>query len=54
MYLDIGTMIGIMIALTASIVVMGYSIYIIKIQNDTIARMHAANSARRKRDANAQ
>jgi hypothetical protein len=54
MYLDIGTMIGIMIALTASMVVMGYGIYIIKIQNDTIARMHAASSARRKRDATAQ
>ena len=49
MYLDTGTIIGIMIALVASILTMGYSIYIIKTQNEIIKRMNSANVALRKR-----
>ena len=48
MYLDTGTMIGIMIALVASILTMGYSIYIIKTQNEIIQRMNDATATRRK------
>jgi hypothetical protein len=48
MYLDTGTMIGIMIALVASILTIGYSIYIIKTQNEIIQRMSNATAARRK------
>lgn len=48
MYLDTGTMIGIMIALVASILTIGYSIYIIKTQNEIIQRMSDAASTRRK------
>jgi hypothetical protein len=48
MYLDTGTMIGIMIALIASILTIGYSIYIIKTQNEIIQRMSDAASTRRK------
>jgi uncharacterized protein HemX len=48
MYLDTGTMIAIMIALVASILTIGYSIYIIKTQNEIIQRMSDATAARRK------
>ena len=48
MYLDTGTMIGIMIALAASMLTMGYSIYIIKTQNQIIQRMSDATATRRK------
>jgi hypothetical protein len=48
MYLDTGTMIGIMIALTASILTIGYSIYIIKTQNEIIQRMSDVSATRRK------
>lgn len=48
MYLDTGTMIGIMIALVTSILTIGYSIYIIKTQNEIIQRMSDAASTRRK------
>jgi len=48
MYLDTGTMIGIMIALVASILTIGYSIYIIKTQNEIIQRMNDATATRRK------
>ena len=48
MYLDTGTMIGIMIALIASILTIGYSIYIIKTQNKIIQRMSNATATRRK------
>ena len=48
MYLDTGTMIGIMIALVASILTIGYSIYIIKTQNEIIQRMNNATATRRK------
>ena len=48
MYLDTGTMIGIMIALVASILTIGYSVYIIKTQNEIIQRMNNATATRRK------
>ena len=48
MYLDTGTMIGIIIALAASMLTMGYSIYIIKTQNQIIQRMSDATATRRK------
>jgi hypothetical protein len=48
MYLDTGTIIGIMIALVASILTIGYSVYIIKTQNQIIQRMSDAASTRRK------
>ena len=48
MYLDTGTMIGIMIALVTSILTIGYSVYIIKTQNEIIQRMSDVSAARRK------
>jgi hypothetical protein len=48
MYLDTGTIIGIMIALIASILTIGYSIYIIKTQNEIIQRMSDVSATRRK------
>jgi len=48
MYLDTGTMIGIIIALAASMLTMGYGIYIIKTQNQIIQRMSDATATRRK------
>jgi hypothetical protein len=48
MYLNTGTMIGIMIALTASMLTIGYSIYIIKTQNEIIQRMSDVSATRRK------
>ena len=48
MYLDTGTMIGIMIALIASILTIGYSIYIIKTQNEIIQRVSDVSATRRK------
>jgi len=48
MYLDTGTMISIMIALIASILTIGYSIYIIKTQNEIIQRMSDISATRRK------
>jgi hypothetical protein len=48
MYLDTGTMIGIMIALVASILTIGYSVYIIKTQNEIIQRMNDVSATRRK------
>ncbi len=48
MYLDVGTLIGIMIALIASILTIGYSIYIIKTQNEIIQRMSDARATKRK------
>jgi hypothetical protein len=48
MYLDTGTMIGIMIALVVSILTIGYSIYIIKTQNEIIQRMSDSAATRRK------
>jgi len=49
MYLDTGTIIGITIALVASIFTICYSLYIIKTQNAVISRMNNANVAMRKR-----
>ena len=48
MYLDTGTMIGIMIALVASMLTLGYCIYIIKTQSEIIQRMSDAAITRRK------
>ena len=48
MYLDTGTMIGIIIALAASMLTIGYSIYIIKTQNEIIQRMSDTAATRRK------
>ena len=48
MYLDAGTMIGIMIALITSILTMGYCMYIIKKQDDMIRHMSKANATLRK------
>ena len=48
MYLDTSTMIGIMIALVTSILTIGYSIYIIKTQNEIIQRMSDVAATRRK------
>jgi len=50
MYLDIYTMIAIMIALLASIFTVGYCIYIIKTQNEIIDRSNAMISYRRKQE----
>jgi hypothetical protein len=50
MYLDTGTMIAIMIALVASILTIGYSIYIIKTQNEIIQRMSACNHCNQTQD----
>jgi hypothetical protein len=50
MYLDTGTIIGITIALVASILTIGYCIYIIKTQNEIIDRTNAMISFRRKQE----
>ena len=48
MYLDTGTMIGITIAMVASVLTMCYSLYIIKTQNETIQRMSSVTITKRK------
>jgi hypothetical protein len=48
MYLDTGTMIGIMIALVTSMLTIGYCIYIIKTQSEIIQRINEAAVTRRK------
>jgi hypothetical protein len=53
MYLDTGTMIGIMIALTASMLALGYSIYIIRLQDQHIERLTRNNYNRTRREVNA-
>jgi hypothetical protein len=50
MYLDTGTIIGITIALVASILTIGYCMYIIKTQNEIIDRTNAMISFRRKQE----
>jgi len=50
MYLDTGTMIAIMIALIASILTIGYCIYIIKTQNEIIDRTNSMITYRRKQE----
>jgi hypothetical protein len=54
MYLDTGTMIGIIIALAACILTILYSMYIISTQNTIIKRMNSANVALRKRNMEMQ
>ena len=54
MYLDTGTMIGIIIALAACILTILYSMYIISTQNSIIKRMNNANQAMRKRNREMQ
>ena len=48
MYLDTGTMISIIIALVVGMLTIGYSIYIIKTQNEIIQRMSDVSATRRK------
>ena len=48
MYLNTGTMIGIIIALVACISTICYNIYIIKKQDDMIRHMSKANATLRK------
>jgi hypothetical protein len=48
MYLDTGTMIGIMIALVGCMLTIGYCLYIISTQNGIIQRMSDAASTRRR------
>ena len=50
MYLDTGTIIGITIALVASIITTCYSIYIISIQNEMIDRIRTLNVHLRKQN----
>jgi len=54
MYLDTGTMIGIIIALAACILTILYSMYIISTQNGIIKRTNSANQAMRKRNREMQ
>jgi len=53
MYLDTGTMIGIMIALTASLFTLGYCFYIIRLQDQHIERLTRNNYNRTRRETNA-
>jgi hypothetical protein len=53
MYIDTGTMIGIMIALTASILALAYTIYIIRLQDKHIERLTRNNYSRTRRETNA-
>ena len=48
MYLDTGTIIGIIIALVVCMLTIGYSIYIIRTQSEIIQRMSDAAITRRK------
>jgi len=50
MYLDIGTIIAIVIALLACIFTIIYSLYIIKTQNEIIDRTNSMISYRRKQE----
>jgi len=53
MYLDVPTMIGIMIALVCSILAIAYSVYIIRLQDQHIERLTRNNYNRTRRDTNA-
>jgi len=53
MYLDVSAMIGIMIALTASLLALGYSVYIIRLQDQHIERLTRNNYNRTRRETNA-
>ena len=50
MYLDVYTMIAIMIALVTSMFTIGYCIYVIKTQNEIIQRNNDMISFRRKQE----
>jgi hypothetical protein len=50
MYLDVYTMIAIMIALVTSMFTIGYCIYVIKTQNEIIQRSNDMISFRRKQE----
>jgi len=50
MYLDVGTLIGIMIALIGSILAIAYSIYIIRLQDQHIERLSRNNYDRTRRE----
>ncbi len=53
MYLDVSAMIGIMIALTTSLLALGYSVYIIRLQDQHIERLTRNNYNRTRRETNA-
>jgi len=53
MYLDVPAMIGILIALTASLLALGYSVYIIRLQDQHIERLTRNNYNRTRRETNA-
>jgi hypothetical protein len=53
MYLDVGTLIGIMIALVGSILAIAYSIYIIRLQDQHIERLSRNNYDRTRRETHA-
>lgn len=53
MYLDVPAIIGILIALTASLLALGYSVYIIRLQDQHIERLTRNNYNRTKRETNA-
>ena len=53
MYLDVPTLISIMIALIGSILAIAYSIYIIRLQDQHIERLTRNNYNRTRRDTSA-
>jgi hypothetical protein len=53
MYLDTGTMIGIIIALVSCMLALCYAFYIIRLQDRHIERLTRNNYSRTKRDVNA-
>jgi hypothetical protein len=53
MYLDIPTIIAVMIALVGSMLAIAYSIYIIRLQDQHIERLTRNNYSRTRRDTNA-
>ena len=53
MYLDTGTMIGIIIALASCMLALCYSVYIIRVQDQQLERLTMSNHNRTKRDTNA-
>ena len=53
MYLDIPTIIAVMIALVGSMLAIAYSVYIIRLQDQHIERLTRNNYSRTRRDTNA-
>ena len=53
MYLDTGTMIGIIIALVSCMLALCYSMYIIRLQDQHLDRLTRNNYSRTRRDTNA-